>query len=63
MYNHPQVLPCIKSIYRSLKNRRRPIRQDYATFLEECSEIKIKKRRSGALLGTWERFMLETPFS
>jgi len=46
-----------------LKNRRRPIRQDYATFLEECSEIKIKKRRSGALLGTWERFMLETPFS
>ena len=48
----------LKSIYRSLKNKRGLICQDYATLLEECGEIKIKKRQSGALLGTWEKSML-----
>ena len=33
----------LKSIYRSLKNKRGLICQDYATLLEECGEIKIKK--------------------
>ena len=49
----------LKSIYRSLKNKRGLICQDYATLLEECGEIKIKKRQSGALLGTWEKSMLK----
>ena len=49
----------LKSIYRSLKNKRGLICQDYATLLEECSEIKIKKRQSGVLLGTWEKSILE----
>jgi len=49
----------LKSIYRSLKNKRALICQDYATLLEECGEIKIKKRQSGALLGTWEKSMLK----
>ena len=49
----------LKSIYRSLKNKRGLICQDYATLLEECGEVKIKKRQSGALLGTWEKSMLK----
>ncbi|MDC0229645.1 pentapeptide repeat-containing protein [Deltaproteobacteria bacterium] len=49
----------LKSIYRSFKNKRSLICQDYATSLEECGEIKIKKRQSGALLGTWEKSMLK----
>ena len=49
----------LKSIYRSLKNKRGLICQDYATLLEECGEIKIKKRQSGALLGTWKKSMLK----
>ena len=49
----------IKSIYRSLKNKRDLICQDYATLLEECSEIKIKKRQNGALLGTWKKSLLK----
>ena len=59
MYDHPQVLPCIKSIYRSLKNKKGLICKDCATLLEECGEIKIKNRQSGALLGTWEKLMLK----
>ena len=39
----------LKSIYRSLKNKRGLICQDYATLLEECGEIKIKKRQSLSL--------------
>jgi len=49
----------LKSIYRSLKNKRGLICRDYATLLEECSGIKIKKRQSGALLGTWQKSMLK----
>ena len=49
----------LKSIYRSLKNKRGLICQDYATLLEECGEIKIKKRQSGALIGAWEKSMLK----
>jgi len=49
----------LKSIFRSLKNKRGLICKDYATLLEECGEIKIKKRQSGALLGTWEKSMLK----
>ena len=49
----------LKSIYRSLKNKRGLICQDYATLLEECGEIKIKKIQSGALLGTWEKSILK----
>ena len=49
----------LKSIYRSLKNKRGLICQDYATLLEECGEIKIKKRQSGALLGTLEKSILK----
>ena len=49
----------LKSIYRSLKNQRGLLCQDYATLLEECGEIEIKKRNSGALLGTWEKSMLK----
>ena len=45
----------LKSIYRSLKNKRGLICQDYATLLEECGKINIEKRQSGALLGTWEK--------
>ena len=49
----------LKSIYRSLKNNRALICLDYATLLEECAEIKIKKRQSGSLLGTWEKSTLK----
>ena len=49
----------LKSIYRSLKNKRALICQDYATLLEECGENKNKKRKSGALLGTWQKSMLK----
>ena len=49
----------LKSIYRSLKNKRGLICQDYATLLEECGENKNKKRKSGALLGTWQKSMLK----
>jgi len=49
----------LKSIYRSLKNKRGLICQDYATLLEECGGDKLKKRQSGALLGTWEKSMLK----
>jgi len=49
----------LKSIYRSFKNKRGLICRDYATLLEECGEIKIKKIQSGALLGTWEKSMLK----
>jgi len=38
----------LKSIYRSLKNKRGLICQDYATLLEECGKINIEKRQSGA---------------
>jgi len=48
----------LKSIYRSLKNKRTLICKDYATLLEEFGEIKIKKRLSGALLGPWKKCML-----
>ena len=50
----------LKSIYRSLKNKRGLICQDYATLLEECSEIKIKKRQSGVLLGTGGKLRLNS---
>ena len=49
----------LKSLYRSLKNKRELICQDYATLLEACGKTKIKKRQSGALLGTWEKSMLK----
>jgi len=48
----------LKSIYRLSKNKRGLICQDYATLIEECGEIEMKKRQSGALLGTWEKSML-----
>ena len=53
----------LKSIYRSLKNKRGLICQDYATLLEECGENNIKKRQNGALLGTWEKSMLKISFT
>ena len=49
----------LKSIYRSLKNKRALICQDYASLLEECGENKNKKIKSGALLGTWQKSMLK----
>ena len=49
----------LKSLYRSLKNKRELICQDYATLLEACGKTKIKKRQNGALLGTWEKSMLK----
>jgi len=49
----------LKSIYRSFKNKRGPICQDYPSLLEECGGIKFKKRQSGALLGTWQNSMLK----
>jgi len=49
----------LKSIYRSFKNKRGIICKDYAALLEECGEIKIKKRQSGDLLGTWKKLILK----
>jgi len=53
----------LKSLYRSLKNKRDLICQDYATLLEECGEIKIKKIQSRALLGAWEKSTPKTSLS
>ena len=41
----------LKSLYRSLKNKRGLICQDYEALLDECEKIKVKKRQSGVLLG------------
>ena len=41
----------LKSLYRSLKNKRGLICQDYEAMLDECGKIKVKKRQSGVLLG------------
>jgi len=49
----------LKSIYRSLKNKRALICRDYATLLKECGENKNKKIKSDALLGTWQKSMVK----
>jgi hypothetical protein len=41
----------LKSLYRSLKNKRDIICQDYGKLLEECNEVKVVKRQSGILFG------------
>ena len=43
----------LKSLYRSLKDKRDIICQDYGTLLEECNEV-IKKQ-SGVLFGTYSK--------
>ena len=43
----------LKSLYRSLENKRDIICQDYGTLLEECNEV-IKKQ-SGVLFGTYSK--------
>ncbi len=42
----------LKSLYRSLEDKRDIICQDYGTMLEECGGVKFKKRQSGVLFGT-----------
>ena len=42
----------LKSLYRSLKNKRGLICKDYEDLLDECGKINVKKRQSGILLGT-----------
>ena len=42
----------LKSLYRSLKDKRDLICQDYGTMIEECGGVKFKKRQSGVLFGT-----------
>ena len=44
----------LKSLFRSLKNKRSLICQDYKNLLEECRELKIKKLKSDVLLGISE---------
>ena len=41
----------LKSLYRSLKDKRDLICQDYGTMLEGCGGVKFKKRKSGVLFG------------
>ena len=41
----------LKSLYRSLKDKRDLICQDYGKLLEECNEVKVVKRQSGILFG------------
>ena len=43
----------LKSLFRSLKNKRDLICKDYEALLDECGEVKIKKRQNGVLLGVW----------
>ena len=50
----------LKSIYRSLKNKRGLICQDYATLLEECAGVKFKKKQSRVLLGTGGKLRLNS---
>ncbi len=44
----------LKSLFRSLKNKRGLICQDYENLLEECRELKIKKIKNEVLLGIRE---------
>ena len=41
----------LKSLYRSLKDKRDIICEDYGSMLEECGGVKFKKRQSGVLFG------------
>ena len=50
----------LKSLYRSLKNKRGLICQDYEALLEECDEIKIKKSKGDVLLGKWIKSKLNS---
>ena len=50
----------LKSLYRSLKNKRELICKDYGTLLEECAGVKIKKKQRGVLLGTREESRLNS---
>ena len=43
----------LKSLYRSLKDKRDIICQDYGTLLEECNEVV--KKQSGILFGTYSK--------
>ena len=43
----------LKSLYRSLKDKRDIICQDYGTLLEECGGVIVEKRHSGILFGTF----------
>ena len=40
----------LKSLYRSIKNKRGLICQDYEALLDECNKLKFEKRQSGELL-------------
>ena len=42
----------LKSLYRSLKDKRDIICEDYGSMLEECGEVIVEKRQSGVLFGT-----------
>ena len=45
----------LKSLYRSLKDKRDLICQDYGKLLEECNEVEVEvvKRQNGILFGTY----------
>ena len=42
----------LKSLYRSLRDKRDIICEDYGSLLEECGEVKVEKRQIGVLFGT-----------
>ncbi len=45
----------LKSLYRSLEDKRNLICRDYGTLLEECNEVEVEvvKRQNGILFGTY----------
>jgi len=50
----------LKSLYRSLKNKRGLICQDYGTLLEECAGVKFKKKQNRVLLEAWVKSSLNS---